>query len=71
MNIRAMLLVHHDLGGTGPPLLILHANSLCGKAYKPMVSLLSLIRPLLCTGEISMTNLSKMRTPPGHAVGDD
>ncbi|MCU1346441.1 MAG: alpha/beta hydrolase fold protein [Acidimicrobiia bacterium] len=28
----------HDLGGSGPPLLICHATGLCGRAYEPMAA---------------------------------
>ena len=29
-------LAHHDLGGTGPTVILLHANSLCGRVYQPL-----------------------------------
>ncbi|KAJ9507349.1 hypothetical protein QJQ45_006320 [Haematococcus lacustris] len=31
---------YHDLGGVGPVLVMFHANSLCGRVFKPMVQLL-------------------------------
>jgi hypothetical protein len=34
----AMLLPHYDLGGTGPVLLMVHANSLHGRTFAPLVS---------------------------------